>query len=842
MKFSKKLRRTAIAAVFKYSNDYYQFVISDFIFKNGKSSISDIKQFLIKSNLEFSFGFDKILNDHLVLSKNKFKISKAAKKMHYLFYNNRRKDSKMSEPQIFEKICLLKDDFLKPINNELLYSLLINQYEPSTEDDYNFINFIMYFVFSKREDLFTRIDNLIDSIDDDTDHDLYQFVSDESATNYFSSLGISSTKDLRQISPNLIILILNIQILTFTKMFLKDIGFSYEKAFNKLNEITENLKNWDIVKSSYDYKQKSAVTFESMGQKLNVSKQRVLQIINKAHSDFRNSLNKVYFSIDSYLRFLLHNKVFYHIDNFNADDNFLFALLKFIELQENYQFSYERDLKIIYKSSETEISELEDLYLGKMNIVYSSNHNFKTSNISEHEIKLFKSLVTKHYKKVHNVMIRKSYIMKDVILKTIDENFMDGYNISNNNDFDKLTSILKSKYGISIDDFNPKRISTLFANSKYAMIDKSIYINPQFLTKIDFQIIKEIEQFIIKNGPAVYYRTIYTEFRQAFNNYGVKNHYHVKGIIDYEFNDQFLTKRDYIATEKGTTPSIAIKDYVLAQNNVTTVGEIKLKFKGIKDYVIYQILDKREDIVKLSNSRYSPKYSIKIDNLVLEKIYSNIDLIMDEIGIDTISVSKLYARLKLNDLFPFDIYEYIENELDLYQVLKQCYPSSYHYENNYISKSKNENTYYDLILKFFAETKEINKRKIDEFSLKMNLRPPSNYLALMEKLKNHYIQVDVDALVNLNHFSIDDNQLENIKWNLELITSKTDAILLSKISRFHTFPQLDYQWNEYLLAGVTRTYLNGYFELENTFNQYNKTKFILKRGEKYGRDNMEISR
>lgn len=836
MILSKKLRRTAIAAVFRFSHEYYQFVISDYIFKSGKSSLSEIKQHLIKINLENSFGLDKITNENLIFHKNNFKISKSARKMHSSFYNFKKRDVRLSDHKIFEKISLLKDDYLKPISNQLSYSFLLNQYEPISEEDYYFIHFIMYFIFSNREDLQRRIDNLIDSIDDYLEHNLFQFISDESSINYFSSLGIISTKDLKQVSPNLVILILNIEILTFTKVFMSNMDTAYTKALDKINEITQKVKNWDIVKKSFDYRRTSANTLESIGQHLNVTRQRVLQIINKAQIDFKNSSNKHYFLIDAYLRFLMHNKVFYHIDNLKVDDNFLAALLNFIELQDNYQFDYDRGLKIIYKASETDISELENRYLDRMDFIYSKDLVFQNSITSKHEIKLLQSLIIKYYRKVHNVFLRRGYIIKDVILKAIDENYTEGYNISNDNDFNKLKSILKSIYGLTLEDFNSRRISTLFSNSNYALVDKSTYLNPKFLPKLDFQMIKEIERFIIENGPAVYYRSVYTEFNESFKKYGVCNHYHVKGIIDYEFNGQFLTKRDYIATEKGTTPSTAIKDFVLAQNNVITIGQIKTKFKGVKDYVINQIIDKREDIIKLSNSRYLPRSSIELNEIVLEKIYTYIDSIMDEIGIDTISISKLYARLKLNDTFPFDKYDYILNEFDLYQVLKQCYPSSYHYENNYISKSKNENTYFDLILKYFIDTKEINKVKVDAFLLKMNLRPISNYLTLIEKLKKHFIQVNVDTLVNVEHFIINDNQLDKIKWNLDLLSKKTDSILLSKISRFHTFPQLDYQWNEYLLAGVIRTYLNGYFELENTFNQYNKTKFILKRGERYGRD------
>ena len=842
MKFSKALQKTAIVSVYEFSNDYHNFLISDFVYKNRNTNMEEIKIYLIKKNLNNQISIGESKSNNIYRNKGKVKISRELKVLHSAFYKFRDHPIYIEEIKILDKVTRLKENTEIPIDNELIFNFLKYQYKPSNEKDYEFIHFIMHFIVSKREDLYRYIDNLVHTIiDNEIEHSLFKYISDDTAINFFSLININSVTDLIKVSPNLIILLLNIQILTFSKLILTSGDELKQKVNIKMEETVSKIKNWPIlIKNSALFESKT-FTLESTGKEIGVTRERVRQIINKAKLDLRTNTNKSFFIIDAYIRNLLEKKLFLHVENIKLNKDQLTFILLFIEVQESYQFDYNRELKIIYNSVEISIDELEKIYLDKMEFFYPSKLSLPKSFQSDNELKLFKQIILKNYRKTDNLLLRRGFLVKDVLLKLIDDNFPNGYRISDPKDFEKLNSILEKKYNAFVEDLNPRRIITLLSNSNYALINRGTYINSDKLPKLDFDLLKQIELFILENQPAVYYKSIFTHFKNSFSKFGIDNYYYVKGVIDKEFQGQFLTKRDYIATEPGLTPSMSILEFVLTKKEVVTLAEIQKKFLGIQDYVINQIMDKTAEIIKLSESRYIQRRMVEIDEKTLNIIYEFIDGLMNEIGVDTISVSKLFARIQLNAAIDFDRFAFINNEFDLYQILKQCYPSDFHYENYYISQTEANNTYIDLIIKYFKDSEIITKRDIDEFVTKMNIRPISNFLKLVGKLKENFLQVDMDILVNLKYFTPNSDNLEKIQWNLGLLTEKNSEIPLSKITRFHTFPNLDFQWNQYLIAGLVRTFFNHLYDLENTHNQYNKTNFIIKRGESYGRNKMEVS-
>lgn len=833
MKFNNKIKGTALSNIFRESIDYYSFIIGDFIYSNGSSSIDEISSFLMDKNLnhKIEISSDKFRN--LTIRNEICNLTDVAKKIHDKYYRFRNDTRIYNEFELYKKFLEIKDTFVIPYDYQLVYDFLVYQYSPESEDDYHFIYFIMHFLFIKQTSLFRKIDNIIQDFDqEDLDEKVISLVDDESAIDFLSLLKIVHIKDLKLMSPFVLALLINIQIFTFSKKVNK-----FEKLEKNAADIFETIpnivKNWNTVTSYNNYYMSKSKTYEEIAKKQNVTRERIRQIVNHGKSKYKMLTNKKFFLIDAYLKEKIGLKGFIHIDNLNHGSHFVNGLVYFVKSYENYMFKYDDELRIIYNILTTTVKNLEQKHINNLGFFYSSTKQLSQPSLKDKdELLLLKSIINKNYRTVDNIIVLRGYGTKDVILRVIDDHFTDGYRASGNEHYERLLDILKNTYQLDIDGMYPRKVKTLFVNHNYALIGKSTYINPKKLPKLNREFVKRIQKFILENGPAVYYITIFENFKFEFQSYDIGNYYHVKGVVDHEFDGEFITKRDYITTEKGHTPSLAIRDLVLDNSDEVNLETIKAQFKGVKDYVINQIMDSDDDIVKLSNNRFVARSNVKIEDFYLEKIKDYIESIMDEIDFDTISSTKLYARMKLNNENLLEEISFINKDIDLYYILKQCYPMDYHYENNYISRTSDNNNYYEIVFKYFKDYKEFSKNDVDEFFVKMNLRPVANYLDFIHRAKDDFVQFDMGSLANKDYIEISNDILEKITWNLNQFLEKRESIVLSKLKNYFTFPAIQYSWNQYLLAGIIRSYLSNLFIIENTSNSYNKTSFIIKRGKK----------
>ena len=70
-------------------------------------------------------------------------------------------------------------------------------------------------------------------------------------------------------------------------------------------------------------------------------------------------------------------------------------------------------------------------------------------------------------------------------------------------------------------------------------------------------------------------------------------------------------------------------------------------------------------------------------------------------------------------------------------------------------------------------------------------------------------------MVSKNELNLSDKTLNEIKQIMEMIFGQTSEIDTATFTGYTLLPQIKYQWNKHVFAGVARSYLSEMCEVEN---------------------------
>ena len=332
-----------------------------------------------------------------------------------------------------------------------------------------------------------------------------------------------------------------------------------------------------------------------------------------------------------------------------------------------------------------------------------------------------------------------------------------------------------------------------------------------------------------QEGTIVYYDSLLHQFKDELYQLGIDNRYILKGVIDPELDKYFYTKRDYISKNIDVKSNQSINDYIDKFDSVFTFNDINLRFKGIKNYIIYGVLYNRNDLIWLSNHRFIKTHSIEIDSLPISDIVNECEYLFTSMFSNQISSKKLFARLTILKPEIIKKLSMVKNHYDLFSLLKHILNNKYYFSRPFISKTNSENNHNDIIQNYVRKFEEFDKSTIDDYTSKMNIRDLYSYLEFLETMSDEYVQYDIDSMIRKDLLNIEQHDLDLIEESINLSLVRFDKIETQKYRGYFLLPKFNKKWNKYLFVGIIRTFLSDKYVVDNTTNFYNTTDFIIRR-------------
>lgn len=292
---------------------------------------------------------------------------------------------------------------------------------------------------------------------------------------------------------------------------------------------------------------------------------------------------------------------------------------------------------------------------------------------------------------------------------------------------------------------------------------------------------------------------------ETINKYLSKNS---SGFDDFFLFDDY----NYFVSYKTKTLDY-VKDRYYGTNNYKAT---KTGLNCLDDYYKH-----REFYLYLKNNSLPNDF----ENLLSEEI----EFLFKYLKTNTISASKLYARMSMMHEKEMQEIGDLNNISDFYKLVEVLFSSEYYFQKPFISNDGDaslEND--DIIMNYVFEQEKFTVKNINDYVNKMHLKKP-NMVEFLEKCSDCYIQVDSDIMVSKDSFDIDLSDLDRIKKELMYFINSFGAINTEKYFNYNGFPQLEYPWNRFLLVGIIRTYLGEDFNVKTLGGTYKTVEFLVEK-------------
>lgn len=820
-----------------YSETYIEYLIIKFMHNKEETNVDDIYKYLgtkIDEPLLNKSSLKKYLNEYYISFKNSRFSAKQEYQKNYDIVNDFRKKLDFSvfstEQSIYKKISAELFADLVSFEN-LVQSMLMLYYKNNDNKDKDYFCSKYFYILNNEKEIRTKIDNKLELINKFYDKlGLENIIEDKVILNILLLNNIVQIEQFKKLSSDKIVgifaiepkIILDIlETISGKNDFSSQANYFYEDFSEKDLVIFSKRYNYEFTDRNY--------TLDEIGQEFGVTRERIRQIEKKAinkllkkKDDIRNiiiclyeelsSPEKPYFSMEELKK---------HLNN----SQFLKIVLFFMQSSKT-NIKYDEEYGVIYNSKIINVSQIINERINEFGEIVNLD---SLENLSEFDYRI----IDKEYRTIKGILVSKKLNHRDIFMKSISDIFTNGYRIGNIDDYNLLKNTIVDNYG-EIDDFPSQHsLQAMLERSDFIQCDRGTYIPLQLAPHINDELFDEIIQFVIDSKPVVYYRSIYEVFSDKLNDIGINNHYYLKGCIDKILPKEFKNQRDYISVVgyKGT-PGDHFISAMREFGGEFSLDEIKNKFPGIQDYVIYNHLYREIEngLIWISSKRFVYYKTLNInDNTMLELK----DFIINQfqtIGTEVLSSRKLYAKLSFTNKKLLEELNIKHGQFELFSLIKYKFGKEFYFSRPLISLDPIENkSSYSLIKNHAQKFEQFNLKTITDYTMKMNIGGLYSYLEFMEDLSDSYVQINIDTMIKKDKLQLNENQILELEKMIDLIIDRFEVIDTSTFRAFHVLPNIKMSWNKYLLIGIVRSYLDQSFEITNTNNVYRKTDFIIRR-------------
>lgn len=651
---------------------------------------------------------------------------------------------------------------------------------------------------------------------------------DKIQSNLLIYLNIYIVNDLIEANPSILLMVF----LHTAEVFENSIkgiscGFS-ELIDSKLDSLSNREFNI-LVKRYIGVPMGEFSTLQEMGIEYDLTRERVRQIeVNaiKKTKEIATSI-KTYLSC-TFLKFS-ENRLFFYDNVLNNEliDDYRFNLVKLCYLFGEQRYKLDIRLFVFYDSERTSKNDILNELKSQLGD-YLAIKYFENCCYSE------KVFISKNYnmKEKYGLFLSKGTNVADFFLSFVSDIFPRGYHIGSLSDYNKFCDYIEERFDDISEIPSQRSLQSYIERRNFCQIDKGLYIDRNQSIVISEELVEKIIRFISGN-KICYYTAVYDHFVQELNDFGVNNHYYLKGIIDSYLPEGMTSYRDYISigTDYSNTYDL-IKNIIQEENACFTLEQLKGIIPGMKDYTLYNALyiEIENGLIWISSKKFIYFQNLDINNSIVDRLRKYTDKLFLDLNTRVLSVNKIYSKMSINEKELFDGLN-LKGSFMLFSLMKYLFKDLY-FSRPLISIDNNlEGGNDQLIKNYIRKLDRFDSKTINRYIMKMNIRELYSYLEFMEEMSDEYVQIDLDVMVKKELLGWDLEISKKFKNVIDLIlnSSKEKSINTISFNGYPLLPKMNYMWNKYLFIGIVRSFLSDGYTIENTSNMYNLTDFIIRR-------------
>ncbi|MCI6691485.1 MAG: hypothetical protein MR510_03170 [Clostridium sp.] len=594
--------------------------------------------------------------------------------------------------------------------------------------------------------------------------------------------------------------------------FLKWCSFDLYKDIDKFMEnLYENDRERIIVQA-----RASGDTLAALGEKMNITRERVRQIEGKAKKKFVNLLNKYHLILKIYAirnqDEILTPTELYEYFGFETD-----TILYLLKNTESSSYVYDKELDV-FIVGETDLAERAQSYVDTLPESFSDKkiEKYVQDGIVEYDLteEIIKKVISEEYQLTGRTYHRSRLTRGGIYEHILRYYYPDGLWVYGKKEIKEFREYVAHDYGnITL----PQNDRALVAQICRAAIlcGRGIY-KAKESKYISVQLAKEIFEYVENSEfPIFMTNTLFSVFEDKLRAENIDNKYYLQGILHELYGDKWTFRRDYITKDNEVT-SVYSSICMFVKNSVYPIKkqEIFDVFPGITEIVINFAITAPE-IINLFGTY------IHVDNLKI----TDRDL--------SYLRNVVYKFLEKSSVWHCkDLFEYIMNDnpvllsnnfinfpFGLYSLLEHYFGSEFNFSRPYIAREDAEIERTDNVIR---ETIQASDRiEISEFQTyaKEHYHQISSILEFIDSCNETHLLINSDELASIDIIGITDKIAAEAEKMIIQELDNTEPI--SNLSCLHQLPRLNVEWTEWLVYSVIKKW-STMLDVEPSSNKFHQ--------------------
>lgn len=422
-------------------------------------------------------------------------------------------------------------------------------------------------------------------------------------------------------------------------------------------------------------------------------------------------------------------------------------------------------------------------------------------------------------------------------LNIIKEKFPNGIKLNQDNDnpceeLQTLRDLAKERFGdIGIPDQDRSFSARL--GSYLVICDRGRATVPENV-HIDLSLMNEIKNYIDNYSiEKIYYSEIFASFEGILKmTSNVNNHYFLHGALMMFFPDEYDYYKDYLvkkdAINRPQSIEERIRQFIREMGRPVSRKELWAKFPGFTDIMINMQLDESPYLLQSEYSFYTSMDLYSYDSSDVSKLSNIINKSLDS-----------HNGFSSENLIYDDVYVVMKDFLEqnnLTSPVRLFYFCQKLLKDKYMFRHPNIGKYglvdmlsmKDIALYLTGVNETLSYTEFLNIGNQLKWSESSTYNAFL-KISDDYYRINDDCFLLKEKLNIKSDIVSQVKVILlkELVTK--DYISLLTFDDFSDYPEMDYEWNTFILESIVRKYIPELqiVSQENKDKRYHRS-FIVK--------------
>lgn len=557
----------------------------------------------------------------------------------------------------------------------------------------------------------------------------------------------------------------------------------------------------------------SGKTLDTIGQKLQITRERIRQIENKGKRKFaywfsRNNIISKISALRDGDSVLTQGE----LEEYFEENTNLFVYLLRTGNFASFEYDDQLDAFIV---GDDNIGERVRAFVENMPDMFHANkleQFFEEGENEDISQDLLKKAIEDTYQKTadtyHRIRLSLGLIYKTVL----ETHYPNGVNIYDDTELLKFREIITQEYG---DVALPKNTHAIMAQvSRIGILCGRGYYRAKQDKYISEDLAKKIHSYICDSPSSILMtNTIFHVFQNELEQQGVDNKYYLQGILRELYGDEFVYRRDYISKDSSLTSVYSeIIKYIKQFDFPVSKEEISKAFPGITDIVISFATNDKCILNYFGGYLHISKLSLLPGDKsyfkgIIEKVISDSQP-HHCAEIYDIIVADEPERLKRLGLF---------SQFSLFSVFANIFADEYQFMRPYISlKGINIDRPGERLREMILSSETFDIADVTDFC-KENRFQIQSQLEYFKSFNETHLLMNTDTLATIEHIGVNGDIAAEIEK--KILTEIRNTVPISSLLCIHHFPKINVSWNEWLIFSVLHKWSNK-LSVATTNNQY----------------------